>query len=94
MTKRTYRAAASRKLIIVLTLSALAAGAFWIVRLSSSDDLDTAGPYTIFCPTCGKQEATELKWEDSKFLCPECNKYAASYEDPSTKPPPGMGDSP
>ena len=94
MTKPTYRAEASRKLVITLTLAVLAAAAFWIVRLSSSDDIDATGPYTIYCPTCGKQEAAELKWEGRKFLCPECNQYTASFEDPSTKPPGGMEVSP
>ena len=94
MTKRTYRAAASRKLITVLTLTALVAVGLWIVRLRGADDAGSTEPMTIYCPDCGKQETTEIKWEGPNFLCPECNQYIASYQDPSTKPPPGMGNSP
>ena len=89
MMKRTYRAVVSRRLVTVLTLTALVTVGLWIVRLRSSDDIETSGPYTIYCPACGKQETPELKWEGNEFLCPECNQYIASFKDPSKKPPPG-----
>ena len=73
MMKRTYRAVVSRRLVTVLTLTALVAVGLWIVRLRSSDDIETSGPYTIYCPTCGKQETPELKWEGNEFCCPDCN---------------------
>ncbi len=94
MMKTTYRAALSRKLITVLTLTVLVAVGFAIVRLRNNEDVGSTDPMTIYCPTCGKQETTDIKWEGPNFLCPECNQYIASYKDPSTEPPPGIGESP
>ena len=94
MTIRTYRAAVSRKLVTVLSLTAVVAVGLWIVRLGGSDGPAPTGPMTIYCPTDGKQETTDVKWEGPNFLCPECNEYVASYEDLSTQVPGGIRDKP
>lgn len=89
MTVKLQRAAVSQKLIAILVLTLIVAGGYWVVRWRSSTDMTTSGPYTIYCPTCGKQEVAKHEWEGTKFLCPECKKYTASSQDPSIKPPPG-----
>lgn len=94
MTKTTHRAALSKKLVIWLALTTVVAAGLWIGRLRSDGGAGSTEPMTIYCPDCGKQETTEIKWEGSKFLCPECNQYSASFRDPSTKPPPGASEEP
>lgn len=81
------RAAVSQKLITILVLALVVAGGFWVVRCRSDSDVtNTSEPMTLYCPTCGKQETNEIKFEGAKFLCPKCNEYIATYEDPNVGP--------
>ena len=91
MTVKLQRAAISQKLIGILVLALIVAGGFWVLRYRSGSDLTTGEPMTLYCPTCGQQETNEPKWEGPKFLCPKCNEYTASYEDPNAMPPQGLG---
>ena len=82
-----HRAVLNRKLIVVLALTALVATGFWIFRVRSGLDVPaTRGPMTLYCPTCGEQKTTDVKWEGRKFLCPECNQYTASFQNPNANP--------
>lgn len=87
MTVKFQRAAVSPKLIVVLVLTVIVAGGFWIVRSRGGSDLTMSEPMTIYCPTCGEQETNKPKWKGAKFLCPKCNEYIATYDDPSVAPP-------
>ena len=86
-------AATNTKLITVLVLAVLAAGIYWVVKMSTGGDevvVKTVENYELWCTACREKtlipagEAKMRPRQGGRLQCPKCQAWAGSWGPPDS----------